>query len=48
MVFATGDVLPPHSRALPQSSHGAGELVEPGAGKPDLEIVKRNGAIGSS
>src|SRR5437667_10231937 len=48
MRASTGSVLFIDSRALPQSSHGAGELVEPGAGKPDLEIVKRNDAIGSS
>jgi len=48
MRAGTGSVLFLYSRALPQRSDGASQLLEPGAGKPDLKIVKRNGAIGSS
>src|SRR6266571_3473681 len=41
-------VRPVDFRAPGQRGNGASELLEPGAGKPDLEILKRNGAIGTS
>src|SRR5437867_13250289 len=48
VLFGDRPVLPLDSDAPGQRCDGASELLEPGAGKPDLEVSKRNGAIGSS